>query len=109
MSKSAGQGAREGERDWDTKRGKTRDDNKDERRVKGVRKSGEREGDHFSSSSGRREALPRPSRLSLGRPCSPLSALGERKRTKDLLLGPDLYTFLVLFFSPRPLGHTKGL
>lgn len=47
--------------------------------------------------------------LSLGRPCSPLSALGERKWTKDLLLGPDLYTFLVLFFSPRPLGHTKGL
>lgn len=37
------------------------------------------------------------------------SVLGERKRTKDLLLGPDLYTFLVLFFSPRPLSHTKGL
>lgn len=60
-------------------------------------------------SSGRLGALPCPSCFSLGRPCSPLSALGERKRTKDLLLGPDLYTFLVLFFSPRPLGHTKGL
>lgn len=60
-------------------------------------------------SSGRLGALPRPSSFSLGRPCSPLSASGERKRTKDLLLGPDMYTFLVLFFSPRPLGHTKGL
>lgn len=37
------------------------------------------------------------------------SAVGERKRTMDLLLGPDLYTFLVLFFTPQPLGHTKGL
>lgn len=47
--------------------------------------------------------------LSSGQPCSPPSMLGERKRTKDLLLGLDLYTFLVLFFSPRPLGHSKGL
>lgn len=64
---------------------------------------------HYEASSERFAALPRPSSFSLGRPCSPLSALGERKRTKDLLLGPDMYTFLVLFFSPRPLGHTKGL
>lgn len=80
-----------------------------DKRVQGVRKNGKCDEDHFSGWSRRLEALPRPSALSLGRPCSPLSALGERKRTKDLLLGPDLYTFLVLFFSPRPLGHTKGL
>lgn len=83
-----------------------------DRKKKGVKKKVENVKEmqyRFSGLSGRLEALPRPSSLSLGRPCSPLSALGERKRTKDLLLGPDLYTFLVLFFSPRPLGHTKGL